>query len=126
MASPVTVLVALGAEEAAAPPLLFAPATAGAAGSAGSRALKLSTATVPATVAVRTMGARRIGLEGEGLVVDLVLGDAGLPRGVEDEVGEAAGTADVDVALLEVGHEAPQRGGVERDLLAGADELVQP
>src|SRR3954469_19005743 len=41
-----------------------AEADAVAVGSAGSRALKLSTAAVPATVAVRTMGARRMGSRG--------------------------------------------------------------
>src|SRR4051794_6503658 len=54
------------------PDVAGADATAEAVGRAGSRGLKLSTAAAPATVAVRTMGARRmVSLEGEGLVVQV-------------------------------------------------------
>ena len=38
----------------------------------------------------------------------------------------AVGPADVEVALARSGASAAQRGGVEADALARADELVQP
>src|SRR3954452_4245539 len=95
-------------------------------GSAGSRALKLRTAATPAMVLVRTMGARRMDLEGEGLVVDAGRGDAGGGQRRHDALGEAVGAADVHVPLGDVGDQAAQRRRVERDALARAAAVVRP
>ena len=66
-------------------------------------ALKLRTAARPAAVAVRTIGARRMGLrsEGEGFVVDAVGVTPASRAARSDRVGEAVGAADVDVAVGE-------------------------
>src|SRR4051812_19715377 len=96
---------------------------------AGAWAWNPSAAAVPMTVALRTMGARLIcgsWSEREGLVVDVRVGDAG-PAGRGDErVLERLGSAHVDVALGDVGHELGQRLGVEPHAVARADELEQP
>jgi L-ascorbate metabolism protein UlaG (beta-lactamase superfamily) len=55
--------------------------------------------------------------------VDARLGHSGAPQLGGEAVRERLRTAQVDVALAEVGHGAPQRAGVEAHLVARAEDL---
>ena len=46
--------------------------------------------------------------------------------GPRHPLAEAVRTTDIEVAAGEIGHEFPKRAGVERDLVAGSDEFVEP
>src|SRR4051794_5438617 len=85
---------------------------------AGAWVWKASTPVVPATVAARTMGDRRMS-EGERFEVDAVLAHAGGLEFGGEVLGECVGAAEIDLAAPEVGgDEIGKRGGVERHLVA--------
>src|SRR4051812_25208677 len=94
---------------------------------------KLRTPATPAAVPAITNGARFIGVswfsgrpsEGEGFDVKAVAAHAGRVGGAPDQIVEPVGTADVDLAPTEVGHEALQRPRIQVDLGSRSHELVQ-
>jgi hypothetical protein len=90
--------------------------------------VKPSVAPRPAAVAARTMGARfMVGSrsEREGFVMKVGVRHACVGGGGDHKVLERLRAAEVHVAVGEVGHEPSQGGGVDPDVLARADELVQ-
>ena len=93
---------------------------------AGACGWKARTPAVPATVAARTMGiGASVGSvsEGERLEVDPALRHAGALELGGELPRERVGTAQVDLAAAHVGDEPAQGVGVERHLVARADEL---
>src|SRR5260370_11756791 len=65
-------------------------------------------------------------LETELLLMDLFWSRPELRRHGDNRRAEPFRPADVDVAPGDVGYEAPQRTGVEPDLVPGAHDLVEP
>ena len=100
---------------------------------------KLSTPTSPAAVAAMTMGARLIegilssvhigseppGLERKRFFVDPAAGHSEFQRGGDHALAEAIGPTDIDITGRELRNQSSQGAGIEANLVARADDLVE-